>query len=168
MLVHSLRPSSLEGHMAIYKNVLHHSNNTFPKWFLEAIGVYTSALNGCEYCVNHHAEGMRKALKNDSDATQIKECLRNDNPSAFFSNKQLSIMEYAKKLTLAPSSIDKSEIELLVNRGVSDGEILEINQVVSYFCYANRTVLGLGVNSENEIIGLSPSDENDSRNWKYK
>ena len=27
MMAHSLRPHSMEGHMALYKNVLHHSGN---------------------------------------------------------------------------------------------------------------------------------------------
>ena len=39
MLAHSARPHSMEGHMALYKNVLHHGSNTVPKWFLECIGV---------------------------------------------------------------------------------------------------------------------------------
>lgn len=58
MLVHSQKPNTLEGHIVIYKNVLHHSINSFPKWYLEAIGVYTSTLNTCDYCVKHHVEGM--------------------------------------------------------------------------------------------------------------
>jgi uncharacterized protein YciW len=29
--------------------------------------------------------------------------------------------------------------------GLTDGEILEVNQVAAYFAYANRTVSGLGV-----------------------
>ena len=29
--IHSLRPHSLVGHMALYKNVLHNSNNALPK-----------------------------------------------------------------------------------------------------------------------------------------
>ena len=33
MLAHSLRPRSMVGHMALYKNVLHNSNNTLPKWY---------------------------------------------------------------------------------------------------------------------------------------
>src|SRR5262249_35865642 len=37
MLAHSLRPHSMEGHMALYKYVLHHSGNATPKWFLEAL-----------------------------------------------------------------------------------------------------------------------------------
>ena len=32
MLVHSLRPNTLEGHMSLYKNTLHHANNTLAKW----------------------------------------------------------------------------------------------------------------------------------------
>ena len=37
MMLHSLRPHTMEGHMAIYKYVLHHFNNRVPKWFLETI-----------------------------------------------------------------------------------------------------------------------------------
>ncbi|MCF6347710.1 MAG: hypothetical protein L3J20_05345 [Flavobacteriaceae bacterium] len=54
MQIHSLRPHTMTGHMSLYKNVLHHSNNTMPKWFLETIGVYVSILNNCSYCVDHH------------------------------------------------------------------------------------------------------------------
>lgn len=168
MLIHSLRPNTLEGHMAIYKNVLHHSNNSFPKWFLEAIGVYTSALNKCDYCVNHHAEGMRKALKNDVEAAKIKANLMANGPQQYFKGKELAIMDYAKKLTQNPSEIKERDLVQLTTMGINDGEILEINQVVSYFCYANRTVLGLGVNSINEIIGLSPNDERDGSNWEHQ
>ena len=38
MMVHSLRPHSMEGHMVLYKNVLHHSANTIPKWFSRGAG----------------------------------------------------------------------------------------------------------------------------------
>ena len=54
MMAHSLRPHTMEGHMAIYKNVLHNSKNTLPKWLLEALGVYVSIINHCDYCIEHH------------------------------------------------------------------------------------------------------------------
>ena len=47
-------------------------------------------------------------------------------------------------------------------------EILEINQVTSYFNYVNRTVVGLGVDTKGDIIGLSPNNSNDPNNWNYK
>lgn len=167
MLVHSLRPNTLEGHMAMYKNVLHHSNNSFPKWFLEAIGVYTSALNKCDYCVSHHAEGMRKALNNDTKAAEIKTVLTQNSPEKYFIGKELAIMEYVQKLTQTPGEFTKEDLLHLKSTKINDGELLEVNQVVSYFCYANRTVLGLGVNTRNDIIGLSPNDDSDSDNWSH-
>ncbi|MBT6597712.1 MAG: alkylhydroperoxidase, partial [Bacteroidetes Order II. Incertae sedis bacterium] len=51
MMAHSLRPHTMEGHMMLYKNVLHHADNEVDKWLLEAIGVYVSLLNRCWYCV---------------------------------------------------------------------------------------------------------------------
>lgn len=168
MLVHSQRPNTLEGHMAIYKNVLHHSNNSFPKWYLEAIGVYTSALNACDYCVKHHTEGMRKALGNDIEAAKMKDALVTNVPGEYFKGKELALMEYAQKLTLTPNKIESKDVIHLKSLNIDDGEILEINQVVSYFCYANRTVLGLGVNTQTEIIGLSPKDESDNTDWEHK
>ena len=52
LMIHSLRPHTLEGHMKLYKSVLHHSGNSLPKWYLESIGVYVSHLNHCDYCVD--------------------------------------------------------------------------------------------------------------------
>ncbi len=49
--------------------------------------------------------------------------------------------------------------------GIDDGEILEINQVVSYFNYVNRTVLGLGVNTNNEVLNLSTQNKNSEHSW---
>ena len=43
MMAHSLRPHTMEAHMAVYKYVLHHSGNEVPKWFLETLGVWVSS-----------------------------------------------------------------------------------------------------------------------------
>ena len=60
LLVHSLRPHTLQGHMMLYKNVLHHQDNALGKWFLESIGVLVSLLNQCTYCVEQHFVGLKK------------------------------------------------------------------------------------------------------------
>ena len=51
----------------------------------------------------------------------------------------------------------------LRENGLNDGEILEINQVVSYFAYVNRTVLGLGVTTAGDQLGLSPGEAD----WRH-
>lgn len=167
MLVHGLRPNTLEGHMSLYKNALHHQNNTLPKWFLEAIGGYVSSLNHCQYCVTHHFTGMSRLLGDDNLSQKIKLALEADSPEKHFIGKELEAMNYARKLTLRPGEINEDDVNLLKKKGCSDGEILEINQIVAYFSYANRTVLGLGVNLDNEIIGLSPGNESDGDDWQH-
>ena len=70
MLAHSLRPHTMEGHLTLYKAVLHHPGNTLPRWFREALGIYVSLLNGCIYCVEHHFTGMRRLLGDDRRAQE--------------------------------------------------------------------------------------------------
>ena len=168
LLAHSLRPHSLEGHMALYKNVLHHARNVVPKWFLEALGVYTSQLNRCRYCVLHHRAGLQRQLKDDDRARRIMQALTNGVLENAFTPKECAALSYAQMLTNEPERVSQSMIQRLHRFGWSDGEILEINQVVAYFNYANRTVLGLGVSSEGELLGLSPSDEDDPENWSHR
>ncbi|CAL2085278.1 Uncharacterized peroxidase-related enzyme [Tenacibaculum sp. 190524A02b] len=167
MLVHGLRPHTMVGHMALYKNVLHNSNNTLPKWYLESLGVYVSMLNACEYCVEHHFSGLRKLLKDDEKANQIRKGLEKDDLNLALNEAYLEGFKYAKLLTLHPSQLLEKDIEKLREKGLEDGEILEINQVVSYFNYANRTVLGLGVSTEGDILGLSPNSS-DSEDWNHQ
>lgn len=167
MMVHGLRPHTMTGHMSLYKNVLHNSNNTLPKWFLETIGVYVSILNNCDYCINHHFEGLKRLIDNDEKSSQIKSDLENNN-SPFSKEKYNIALEYSKKLTLSASKVNEQDVISLRASGMTDGEILEVNQVVSYFNYANRTVLGLGVNTDGDIIGLSPNDSDDENNWNHQ
>ncbi|HFA52210.1 MAG TPA: alkylhydroperoxidase [Bacteroidetes bacterium] len=165
--VHSLRPHTLTGHMTLYKNVLHHKNNELPKWYLETIGTLVSLLNKCEYCVQHHFHGVKKLLKDNEKSAQIYEAINSGQYSKYFSGKYYAGLRYAKELTLMPHAVNKFNIEMLRNAGMDDGEILEVNQVVAYFNYANRTVLGLGVDIAGEILGLSPGDNEDEGNWGH-
>ncbi len=166
---HGLRPHTLEGHMALYKNVLHHSGNRLPKWILETIGVYVSLLNGSAYCVEHHFAGLQKLLRNAERASELRRILERNalEDIATFDARLEAILMYARRLTETPAAIDEGEINRLRAIGLDDGEILEINQVASYFAYANRTVLGLGVTTKGDVLGLSPNDSDDPENWRH-
>ncbi|WP_405206948.1 carboxymuconolactone decarboxylase family protein [Aquimarina sp. LLG6339-5] len=165
--IHSLRAHTLVGHMGLYKNVLHNANNTLPKWYLEALGVYVSNLNQCDYCIEHHAAGLKRLLKDNAKYDMVIDSIKKNQVDVVFSDQYLEGMRYAYKLTLSHNTITQSDIENLRNHKLTDGEILEINQVVSYFNYVNRTVVGLGVNTKGDIIGLSPNDNDDPENWEH-
>lgn len=167
LLIHSLRPHTLKGHMMLYKSVLHHRGNQLEKWYLEALGVYVSKLNACTYCHTHHAAGLERLLSDKGKSDKMLDALLNDRPQDYFEGRELLGIAHAKQLTLSPQSIVESEITQLKNSGFTEGEILEINQVVSYFNYVNRTVVGLGVTLENENVGLSPNDSDNVDNWSH-
>ena len=168
MLAHSLRPHTMEGHMALYKHVLHHTRNTLPKVFLETIGVYVSSLNNCAYCVEHHFAGMARLLGDRERTSLVRRALESRQPGDAFEGAELAALQYAEQLAIRPATISESVIESLRAAGLDDGQILEINQVTAYFCYANRTVLGLGINTEGDVIGLSPGDSTDPDNWSHE
>ena len=168
MMAHSLRPHTMEGHMAIYKNVIHHPRNTLPKWLLEAVGVYVSLINKCDYCVEHHYAGMRRLLDDDAQSDKIYAALQADDPGQAFDGRKLAALEYAAALTRTPMEITSRDVDAMRAASLDDGEILEVNQVAAYFNYANRTVLGLGINKDGDILGLSPSDGDDMDNWSHQ
>ena len=167
MLAHSLRPHTMQGHMTLYKYTLHHPKNTIDKWFLECIGVYVSLLNQCHYCVDHHFTGMQRLLNNDSQAADIKAQLISETWTSL-EPRQQSALAYSKQLTRQPGQVQADSVQRLKDLGWDDGAILEINQVVAYFNYANRTVLGLGVNIEGDVLGLSPNNSDDLDDWRHQ
>jgi len=168
MLAHSLRPHSMQGHMTLYKYVLHHPRNTLPKSYLETIGVYVSLLNLCPYCVEHHFAGLKRLLADDDRSAAVRQALEAKDPGTAFSGRELAGLKYAEQLTTDASTLCASDIDALRSAGFDDGEILELNQVTAYFSYANRTVLGLGINADGDIIGLSPGDSSNPDNWSHQ
>lgn len=177
LMAHGLRPHTLEGHMGLYKAVLHHRGNTLPKYFLESIGVLVSAINRCDYCVDHHLAGLKRLLDREPERfAEIAFILaRSGEPFAeiapalgdVFDPSQIAALDYAAQLTRSPSTIGAESIAALREAGFADGEILEINQVAAYFAYANRTVLGLGCAIDGEALGLSPRNGEDPENWSH-
>ncbi|MCW9016696.1 MAG: carboxymuconolactone decarboxylase family protein, partial [Kangiellaceae bacterium] len=105
LMAHSLRPHTLEGHMALYKNVLHHSSNQLDKSQLEALGVYVSLLNQCDYCVEHHYQGYKRLIQDEVKAQALRNAMQNERLEDVLSNKEMTLFGYAKKLTLAANSV---------------------------------------------------------------
>lgn len=166
MMAHGLRPHSMEGHMALYKAVLHHSGNSLPKWVLELIGVHVSRLNGCDYCVEHHSEGLRRHVGERAEA--MLEALETGVFDGVVDGSVAQMLAYAELLTKAPGRVTEVDVERLRQAGLDDGQILEVNQVAAYFAYANRTVLGLGCSVKGDTLGLSPGNSDDPEDWGHR
>lgn len=160
--IHSLRPRTLEGHLALYKAVLHNPDISLSPRERELVGVYVSALNNCDYCVVHHRAGLARILSDEALAEELTAASIDEAERDPRTDRERAMCGYARRLTLTPAEVDESDIVALREAGLDDGEILDLNQVVSYFAYVNRSVLGLGVPIDEGPLGLSPDDTSES------
>ncbi len=74
--------------------------------------------------------------------------IEEDYRDADLSPRERAILDYAVKLTLRPSVMQRSDVAGLREAGLSDAEILDVCQVTSYYNYVNRLADGLGVDLE--------------------
>ena len=153
MRVHSLRPHTMDGHVALYNAVLHHDGNRVPEWLQETIGAYCGVLNACDYSFANHFANARHLMGDDAKADRVHEALIARRPEAAFAGKELAFLRYAEKLTLAPGEMRETDIADLRAAGANDGEILEVNQVCAYFNYVHRLLNGLGVTLKGDNVG---------------
>lgn len=153
MKAHSLRPHTMEGHVALYRSVLHSSDNTLPFVFLEVVASYVSMLNRCDYSLTHHFANARRLMADPDRAEAVRLALLDGQPERVFSGKELALLVYAGKLTTDVAKMVKSDVDALHAAGCDDGQILEVNQVCAYFNYSNRLLNGLGVTTQGDVIG---------------
>lgn len=59
-----------------------------------------------------------------------------------------ALCRYALKLTLRPWEMQEDDLAALRAAGLSDRDVVDLNQVVAYFNYVNRVADGLGIELE--------------------
>jgi uncharacterized peroxidase-related enzyme len=162
MRVHALRPNTMRGHVILYRAALHDDSNTLPTWLQETISSYVSILNRCEYSLANHWTNARHLIGDNHRADKIKAALEDRAPARVFEGAELALMQYAEKLTIHPSEVKEQDVINLRENGLNDGEILEANQIIGYFNYVNRSLNGLGVTTDNDVVGYYATEDDDS------
>jgi alkylhydroperoxidase family enzyme len=54
---------------------------------------------------------------------------------------------------LEPGKMVQADVDALKQVGIDDGQILEANQIICYFNYVNRSLNGLGVTTDGDVVG---------------
>jgi uncharacterized peroxidase-related enzyme len=157
--VHSLRPNTMRGHMRIYKAALHDEGNALPMWLQETVSSYVSVLNKCAYSLANHWANARHLMADDAKADAIEAAMNARRPEDALAGRELALMQYAEKLTLTPVDMVEADVIALREAGLDDGEILEANQIVCYFNFVNRSINGLGVTTEGDIVGYYAKED---------
>jgi uncharacterized peroxidase-related enzyme len=147
--VHSLNPEAMGDHLDLYMTIMF-GKSGLSRAEREAIAVVVSASNDCEYCVNHHAEALRRYIKDE----EVISLLMSSDGLEALEPRLSNIVRHAEKLTTAPGAMTESDLGELRAVNLSDSDILDLTLVVGYFNFVNRIALGLGVAyNDNELSG---------------
>ncbi len=147
--VHSLNADAMGGHLDLYMTLMF-GKSGLSRAEREAIAVVVSSSNECAYCVGHHAEALRRYIK-DEDVLGI---LMSTDGLETLEPRLANIVRQAEKLTSAPGAMAESDLVDLRAVGLSDRDILDLTLITAYFNFVNRIALGLGVSlSAEELRG---------------
>ena len=138
--VHSLNPDAMGNHLDLYMTLMF-GRSGLSRAEREAIAVVVSASNDCAYCVSHHAEALRRYIKDD----ETLELLVSADGLETLEPRLSNIVRHAEKLTSAPAAMTESDLDELRAVGLDDRDILDLTLVTAYFNFVNRIALGLGV-----------------------
>ena len=146
---HSLNPEALRNHLDLYMTLMFGASG-LSRAEREAIGVVVSAENDCAYCVNHHAEALRRYIKDD----ETLEMLMSADGLETLEPRLSNIVRYAEKLTSAPAAMTEIDLGELRAVGLDDRDILDVALVTAYFNFVNRIAMSLGVGfTPDEVTG---------------
>jgi uncharacterized peroxidase-related enzyme len=143
--VQSLNPKGLRAHLDLYMATVF-GKGGLSRREAEMLAVVVSAANGDQYCITHHCEALDRYVK---DPAWVK-ALAQDPAKAKLNEREAALVHFALGLTKSPAKGSQEAVSALRSRGFTDEQILQTAEIVSYFNFANRMSLGLGVELEGE------------------
>jgi len=146
--VHSLNPDAMSNHLDLYMTLMFGASG-LSRAERESIAVVVSASNDCAYCVNHHAQALRRYVRDQETLNMLIEADGLETLEPRLSN----IVRHAEKLTTAPGAMTESDLDELRAVGLAERDILDLTLIVSYFNFVNRIALGLGVTFTDHELG---------------
>ena len=139
----SLYPAIVEERLRLYRTV-EHCPSRLTAVERQSAALVTSRMNGTDHC----ASGLRLKLKSLGLATEVLDAIDADPANVRVGDARFdAICAYAAKLTQSPASVTEDDLNPLREHGLSDLDILDLNNMVAYYAYINRVVMGLGLRS---------------------
>jgi uncharacterized peroxidase-related enzyme len=111
-----------------------------PRAYRELAATATSRVNGCVFCASVHA----RAHANFTKDTTLIDRLLDQGVEAEQPAIERAIIDYSVKLTRDPAGLTAADLQPLRDAGLSDAEILDINNAAAVFAWANRLMQTIG------------------------
>lgn len=83
--------------------------------------------------------------------SELAEQIKRDYRRARLTPRQNALCEFARKVTRAPADVQPADLDALRAYGLTDRDILDTVEVISYFNYINRVADALGIDPEPEM-----------------
>jgi uncharacterized peroxidase-related enzyme len=142
------RPEKLKTFVSFY-NELMLGESGLSKLEREMIAVVVSSTNHCFYCVAAHGQAVRQL----SDDPELGEMLAINYRVANLSARHAAMLDFAYKMTSAPSEVGNADREGLRAAGFNDDEIFDIADTAGFFNMSNRVATAVDMMPNPEYHG---------------
>ncbi len=140
----SLHPGLVYERLRLYK-VIDQLESGLTDTEKHAVVYVTSVLNQTPHC----ASGARHKLELEGVSGELLARLAGHPLDGGTGSARLDeIVRYAAILTRSPGAISEHDIDALREVGLSDADIVALNNLAAYYSYTNRVATGLGLRSE--------------------
>lgn len=146
-------PKSVKPLLEYHDIVLRDENSAFSIGERELIAAYLSSLNNCEYCFTAHRR-YAEAFGIDGALFGAMEVLLD---STALPANMVSILEYARKLTLQPALLKQDDADAVFAAGWNDDALFEAVSICALYNFMNRIVEGAGIKTYSDANKLSAS-----------
>jgi uncharacterized peroxidase-related enzyme len=137
----SLYPAIVEERLRLYRTV-ENCPSDVPDVERQMAAYVTSLLNGTAHC----ASGLRLKLGSlGVDAATLAAVEANPAAPGTGDARLDAVCAHAAKLTTRPTEMTEDDLAGLRAHGLSDLDLLDINNMIAYYNYINRVVNGLGL-----------------------
>jgi uncharacterized peroxidase-related enzyme len=151
----SLHPGLVYERLRLYK-VIDQLESGLTETEKHAVVYVTSVLNQTPHC----ASGARHQLELKGVSGGLIAQLADDPLAGRTGSARLDeIVRYTAILTRSPGAVSEDDIEALRRAGLSDADIVALNNLAAYYSYTNRVATGLGLRSEvpaAHAVGAAP------------
>ncbi len=158
----SLYPAIVDERLRLYRTV-EHCPSKLTQIERQSAALVTSVINGTDHC----ASGLKLKLGSLGLGADVIAAIDADPHLVATGDERYdTICAHAAKLTARPTEMTEADVEALRAVGLDDLDVLDLNNMVAYYCYINRVVMGLGLRSvmstEHEATRAVPGDAHPS------
>ena len=134
-------PDVLEARTRTDKDIFYNTQAGLPRAERELAAAATSRLNGCIYCASVHARHAAVYSKREGDVDKLLE----KGVGADLDERWNAIVAASVALTAIPITFGPEHVARLRKAGLDELALVDLINAASFFNWANRLMLSLGV-----------------------